>query len=128
MTISKETIEIITESRRRRFSGVEKLRIVEETYQPGMSVSYVARLHKIQPSLLFKWRKLYETGALTAMSSEDKVVPLSQVKELEKRVKQLERILGKKTVENEILKEAVKIGREKKLISRQPLPGIEGSD
>jgi transposase len=28
----------------------------------------------------------------------------------------------------EILREAVKIGREKKLISRQPLPGLEDLD
>jgi transposase len=37
-------------------------------------------------------------------------------------------VLGRKTVENEILREAVEIAREKKLISRQPLPGVEGMD
>ena len=47
-------------------------------------------------------------------------------KALQKKVHQLERILGRKTMEVEILKEAVRIGREKKLISRKPLIGIEG--
>jgi transposase len=41
---------------------------------------------------------------------------------MEKRIRELERMLGKKTLENEILKEAVKIAQEKKLIWRQPLP------
>ena len=51
--------------------------------------------------------------------------PKSKVRDLENRIKELERILGKKTMENEILREAVKLGREKKLISRQPLPNLE---
>jgi transposase len=41
---------------------------------------------------------------------------------LKKRLRELERILGKKTMEVEILKEALDIAREKKLISRTPLP------
>jgi hypothetical protein len=61
-----------------------------------------------------------EDGALTAVGSEEKVVPESQVRELEAKIRRLERILGQKTVDIEILKEAVRIGREKKLISRQP--------
>ena len=67
-----------------------------------------------------------ENGALTGIDKEEAVVPVSKAKELELRVRQLERILGQKTVELEILKEAVRIGREKKLISRQPLIGVEG--
>jgi transposase len=53
---------------------------------------------------------------------------MSEVIELKKRIRQLERALGQKTLDNEILREAVKIGREKKLISRQPLPGLEDLD
>ena len=48
--------------------------------------------------------------------------------DLKKRIKQLERVLGQKTMDIEILREAVKIGREKKLISRQPLAGLEDLD
>jgi transposase len=59
------------------------------------------------------------------LAAKEEVVPLSQVKELEKRVKELERVLGKKTLENEILREAVKLAEKKKLISRQNLPGPE---
>lgn len=126
MINAHEAIEIIhSTQKRKRWTAHEKQQIVNETYQAGVSVSYIARRHGLPPSQLFQWRKLMETGGLIAMKNEEKVVPESQVKELEKRIRQLERMLGRQTLHNEILKEAVKIGREKKLISRQPLLGLD---
>lgn len=131
MTISNtiEPVEIYTNSpRRKRWAAIEKHKIVQETYQSGATVSYVARKHGIPPSQLFYWRKMMENGALTGIKTEEDLVPMSEVNELKKRIKQLERVLGQKTLDNEILREAVRIGREKKLISRQPLPGLEDMD
>ena len=65
-------------------------------------------------------------GALTGVGSEERVVPESEVKALRDRFRRLEQVLGRKTEANEILKEAVQIGREKKLISPLPLRGVEG--
>ena len=125
--MTNATIEVVTGvQRRRRWSPAEKKALVDETYEPGKTLSYVARRHGIQASQLFHWRRMMENGALTGIDKEEAVVPVSKAKELELRVRQLERILGQKTVELEILKEAVRIGREKKLISRQPLSGVEG--
>jgi len=128
MTSNKrEQIEVMTsKERRRRWAPAEKKHIVQETYEPGVTVSLVARRHGIPPSQLFYWRRRMEEGALTAVGSEEKVIPESQVRELEAKIRRLERILGQKTVDIEILKEAIRIGREKKLISRQPLAGVEG--
>lgn len=36
--------------------------------EPGMTMSHVACLHGIQPSLLFKWKKQYQEGSLTAVA------------------------------------------------------------
>eukprot|EP01037_Dinobryon_pediforme_P017293 gene17293-17483_t len=48
--------------RRRRWADVEKLAFVQETYEPDMTVSLVARHHIIAPDQLFLWRKLaFET-------------------------------------------------------------------
>ena len=107
-----------------------KKRIVEETYEDGMTVSYVARIHGIQASQLFQWRRKYEQGALTAVGSnkDDKVVPESDLKKANEKIKRLERLLGQKTEENECLKDAVQIAREKKLISRKPLPGEDDTE
>ena len=46
---------------------------------------------------------------------------LSELKALEKKVKQLEQMLGRKTMEAEILRDALEIAQAKKLISRMPL-------
>ena len=120
-------IEVVTTvQRRRRWSVTEKLEILAEAEQPGMSMSYVARKHGIAATQIFKWKKLKEAGALTAVGSEEEVLPVSQVRQLQERIRRLENILGRKTEEVEILKEAVRIGREKKLISHKPLRGVEG--
>ena len=121
-----QPIEVITSVQcRRRWAVSEKVAFVEETEQPGMSVSYVARKHGISASLLFKWRKLFREGAFTAINANEPVVALSEVKGLKKQVRELQRLLGKKTMEAEILKEAVEITREKKLLSLPFLPPKE---
>ena len=61
-------------------------------------------------------------GGKVAVQADEEVVSLSENRALKKRVRELERLLGKKTMEVEILKEAIEIAREKKLISRTPLP------
>ena len=48
MTGTYDRVEVITSvQRRRRWTPEEKIRIVEETYLPGNSVSLVARRHGI---------------------------------------------------------------------------------
>jgi transposase-like protein len=118
-------VEVITGvDRRRRFSTDLKLAVVAET-KPGMSVSYVARRHGLSPSVVFRWRQLMSEGGKEAVRADDEVVAASEVRRLEERVRELERLLGRKTMEVEILKEALELARAKKpiLLSRSPLPG-----
>ena len=103
-----DRVEIITGmQRRRRYTAEEKVRLVEQTMQPGMTVSAVARLHGVAPSLLFQWRRRMTEGGQEAVRADEEVVPLSRVRELEGRVRELERLLGRKTMETEILREAL---------------------
>jgi transposase len=121
-------VEVITSvQRRRRWSPEEKRALVEEAEQPGMSISAVARKYGMHPNQLFHWRKLMYAGALSAMRADEEVVPVSEVKVLKAKVRELERLLGKKTMEVEILKDAIEIAREKKLISRSPLSGKDST-
>ena len=55
-----------------------------------------------------------------AIKADDEVVAKAEILALQKQVRELQRILGKKTVENEILREAVKVAHEKKWIPRLP--------
>ena len=108
-------VEVITSvQRRRRWSTAEKVRLVEEAMQPGMSVSYVARQAGISPSQLFAWKRRMLEGGHAAVQADEDVVGTSRVRDLEKRVRDLERLLGRKTMEAEILKEALDIARPKK--------------
>src|SRR5437660_12005846 len=64
MTNPADQVEIITSvQRRRRWTASEKVRIVEETFEPGMTVSLVARRHGVAPNQLFTWRRLVAQGA-----------------------------------------------------------------
>ena len=110
---SPPRVEVITSvQRRRRWPTAEKIRLVEETMQPGMSVSYVARRAGVAPSLLFNWRRRMLEGGLR--QADEDVVGTSRVRELERRMRELERLLGRKTMEIEILKEALDVARVKK--------------
>jgi transposase len=122
MTRRTEPVEIVmTDQRRRRWSVQEKAALVRRTYEPGMSVSLVARQESVAASLLFQWRKLDREGALIAVSAGESVVPASELATARAEIAKLQRILGKKTLENEILKEAVEFAAEKKWIARSPL-------
>jgi transposase len=129
MTIPKPSanpIEVITSiQRRRRWAAEEKRAMVEEAEQPGASVSSVARKYGVNPNQLFHWRRLIQQGSLSAVRADEEVVPVSEVKQWRARVRELERLLGKKTMEAEILKEALELSREKKLLLRMPLPERE---
>lgn len=117
----KPKVEVIQAVQRRRWTADEKALMVAESSQPGMSVSYVARRHGVAPNLLFRWRKLMADGGKTALDAGEQVVSVAEVKALKKQIRELERLLGKKTMHIEILQEAIALAQEKKLISRSPL-------
>ena len=48
---------------RRRWSDAEKRRIVAESYQPGVSVSVVARRNDVNANLVFTWRRQFREQA-----------------------------------------------------------------
>ncbi|WP_204361943.1 IS3 family transposase [Escherichia coli] len=100
-------IDVLGPEKRRRRTTQEKIAIVQQSFEPGMTVSLVARQHGVAASQLFLWRKQYQEGSLTAVAM--------------KQIKELQRLLGKKTMENELLKEAVEYGRGKKVDSARAL-------
>ncbi len=121
-------VEVITSvQRRRRWTVAEKIRLVEEAMQPGFSVSYVARRAGIAPSQLFAWKRRMLEGGTAAVQADDDVVAAARVRELEKRVRDLERMLGRKTMEAEILREALELAAPKKAPLRLASRGEDGS-
>ena len=120
-------VEIITDGgRRRRWTAAEKLRIVEETLDQRASISVVARRNGVAPNLLYRWRRLMLEGGAVAVSDDDDVTSNRVVRQMDDRIRELERQLGRKTMEVEILKEALEKARPKKpmwLVQSQPKDG-----
>ncbi|EJM2282868.1 IS3 family transposase, partial [Escherichia coli] len=114
-------IDVLGPEKRRRRTTQEKIAIVQQSFEPGMTVSLVARQHGVAASQLFLWRKQYQEGSLTAVAAGEQIVPASELAAAMKQIKELQRLLGKKTMENELLKEAVEYGRAKKLDSARAL-------
>jgi len=121
MSNTADRVEILSGiQRRRRYTLDQKLAVLAEAAQPGMSISYVARRHGIAPSLLFGWRRRMTEGGKEAVRADDEVVASAELRAAQKRIRELERVLGKKTLENEILREAVNVAHKKKWIPHLP--------
>ena len=71
---------------------------------------------------LFRWRRLYAEGALSAVGAGEEVVPASEYRALQHQVRELQRLLGKKTLENEVLRDALELVQPKKRLLRSPSP------
>jgi transposase len=99
MSDEVQRVEVITSVQgRRRWSVAAKIRLVEETLEPGMSVSFVARKHGISPSLLFSWRRRMAEGGREAVRVDDEVIGVAKVRQLGEHTRELERLLGRKTL------------------------------
>lgn len=108
-------VEIITDGgRRRRWTAAEKLRIVEEALDGRISISVVACRNGVGANLLYRWRRLMLEGGSVAVTGDDDVTSNRVVRQMDERIRELERRLGRKTMEVEILKEALDKARPKK--------------
>ena len=104
-----------------RMDRLEKLHI--NPYEiPGL-VPFVLGVTILLLGCVLALRSLRQ-GALTAVSAGEAVVPAAELAAARAEIAKLQRVLGKKTLENEILKEAVEYAAERKWIARSPLlPG-----
>jgi len=83
---------------RRSFSNDFKRQIVESVVSGSATQAELAREYRISPVLINKWKKDYKTGKFFEnVNSRD-------LAKLELRIRELERLLGRLTLENEMLK------------------------
>jgi transposase len=81
----------------------EKWQIVQEGIKSG-NVAETCRRHGIAPSLLYRWKDEAEAGAKAALGGRSAAAGET---EKDQRIRQLERTLGRKSLEIEILKNVV---------------------
>jgi transposase len=83
----------------RSFSLEFKRQIVEELLSGQSSAAQLCRRHNISSSLLYHWKKQYSLGRFNNEPIQEAA--------LKDRVEQLERLVGKLTLENEFLKKGL---------------------
>jgi transposase len=92
---------------RHRRSLTEKIAIVRESMMPGMSAAHVAKRHQIALNVLYYWRKVYRELVDTDLTAGAKPAAgmASEIADLQLQVRNLERLLGQRTLEVALLKE-----------------------
>jgi transposase len=81
---------------RRRFATEQKLLVVNETLQPGASISYSARRHGLSPSVVSLWRRLVSETGKEAVRADEDVGAASEVRRLKKANSAPQTLLGRK--------------------------------
>jgi transposase len=84
----------------RRFTQDFKRSLIEQLLSETASPLELCRRYNISSGQLYTWKKQYAQGKLDPEPSTEA--------ELASRVRELERLVGKLTLENEFLKKAVK--------------------
>ena len=84
---------------RRTFSNEFKRQVIEEYLSGVSTAAQLMRRHEISSGLLYHWKDQYTKGRFDN--------PPTHEAALEERVRQLEQLVGRLTLENEFLKKAV---------------------
>ena len=100
--------------KRRRFTQDFKRSVVEQLLSETAGPAELCRRYNIASGQLYTWKKQYADGKLDLEPSREA--------DLEARVRELERLLGKVTMENEFLKKAVRNSLKQAEIKRSSLP------
>ena len=89
----------------RRFSLSEKVAIVRESMEPGVSAAFIARRNAIAVNLLYYWRRAY-CGIVGADLTADRgTAPTAEIRDLRLQVSNLERLLGRRALELALLRD-----------------------
>jgi transposase len=91
---------------RRIFSADFKQEQLARVERGEVTMAELARELGVIPGLVRRWKYLVQKGGQTAVTANEPVVPVSALRAAEQRIKELERALGRKTMEVEILRTA----------------------
>lgn len=91
---------------RRLFTAEFKKEQVGRVLSGEVTQAELCRELDVEVSVVRKWRRLVEQGSQTAVAANEEVVPASALCQTQQRIQELERALGRKTMEVEILQMA----------------------
>ena len=85
--------------RRGRWPADQKLAVLQE-WRAGVPLEEVCRKFGINAAMVYRWKRSLDHG----LKESGELIPKSQVAVLQKRVDELERALGRKALEVDVLK------------------------
>jgi transposase-like protein len=94
---------------RRVFSTEFKRTTVQRILTGEKTLAELSRELDISPSVIRNWKRFAEAGATTAVQASEDVV----------KIRELERALGRKTMEVEILRAAQEVGKKTPSLRRE---------
>ncbi len=94
---------------RRVFSPEFKRETVQRILNGEKTIAELSREFDVSPTVIRHWKRRYESGAATVVKANEDVVPASELQAALSRIRELERALGRKTMENEILRAAQEV-------------------
>jgi transposase-like protein len=89
----------VKRGRRRRVSTEQKLAILQQ-WQAGTPVAELCRTHSLKAGAIYRWQKQLDQG----LSDRGELIPKSRLLPFQRKVDELERALGRKALEVDILK------------------------
>jgi transposase len=103
---------------RRVFTAEFKRETVQRILNGEKTLAELSRELDILPTVIRNWKRRYESGAATAVRADEDVVPASALREAQSKIRELERALGRKTMENEILRAAAEVVKKSPSLRR----------
>src|SRR5438128_12421796 len=103
---------------RRVFTTEFKRATVQRVVAGEKTVAELSRELDIAPSVIRNWKRFADAGATTAVQASEDVVPASQW-EAYAKIRELERALGRKTMEVEILRAAQEVVKKTPSLRRE---------
>lgn len=91
---------------RRLFTPEFKKQQIGRVLRGETSLAELTRELDVSPSITRRWERLFEQGGSAAASANENVVSARRLQEAEQRIRELERALGRKAMEVEILQAA----------------------
>lgn len=99
----EEMTVALSKNGKRKWSKDQKAGIVQELAS-GVNINELCRKYNLHAGMIYNWRKRFESGGKESLKNNGEIVAKSQYTEALKKISELERALGRKTLEYDILK------------------------
>jgi transposase len=96
----------------RRFTAEQKIEILREAEQPGVTVSEVCRRHGLAPSVFYRWRAVAQGGSAVALKRDAQRTPRKNDVEVRQKaqIERMQAVIAEITAENLELKKRSEVG------------------